>query len=74
MINKTNQDKPVLPTLDQIIKAEKILDVLERQKFADFYQDGGDFDNYIRVEYPKGHPKHITKEMILQQIVKLFRL
>lgn len=52
--------------------AKKILMMLESQDFADFYTEG-DLDNYIRVDYPEGHPKHITKEMILEKVEKFVR-
>lgn len=52
--------------------AEKILHRLETQRFADWYNEGGKFDTYITVEFPKGHPKHFTKEMILEAIEQMF--
>jgi hypothetical protein len=55
-------------------QAKQILDVLESQRFADWYQDGGRFDNYIRVEYPKGHEEHVTKKMVLEDIVRYFKI
>ncbi len=54
-------------------QAEAILNILEKQRFADFYGDGGRFDNYIRVEFPEGHPKHINKTEILKDIKNLFK-
>lgn len=54
--------------------AEKILNVLRKQKFADWYNDGGRFDSYITVLYPEGDEFHISKEEILADIVKLFDL
>lgn len=53
--------------------AVKILETLERRKFAEWYNRGR-FDSYITGEYPAGHHLEITKEMILEDIVKLFRL
>lgn len=58
--------------LEKAVMEEKILNVLEKQRFADWYGDGGRFDNYLRVDYPEGHPNHITKEMILEDINKMF--
>ncbi len=55
-------------------EAKKILNVLESQRFADFYGEGGEFDNYVRMEYPKDHPSHISKEMILEKIARMFDL
>lgn len=47
---------------------EKILATLESQKFADWYNTGN-FDKYISGDAPT-----ITKEEILAEIKKLFRL
>lgn len=52
--------------------AEKILAALERQKFADWYNNR--FDIFITAEFPKGHPKRVTKEMILADITRLFTI
>ncbi len=54
-------------------KAKNILNLLEKQRFAHWYHYGR-FDDYIRVNYPKGHPKHLTKDMILKDIEGLFEL
>jgi hypothetical protein len=53
-------------------QAEAILQILEKERFAEWYNEGGRFDNYIRVEYPKGHPDHITRDMILEDVIRLF--
>lgn len=53
--------------------AEKILETLNGQRFADWYNTGR-FDTYISGEYPKEDPRQPTKEQILADIVKLFRL
>ena len=49
--------------------AAKILSTLEKQKFATWYSEGGDFDRYICGDLPK-----ISKDEILAQIVKMFNL
>lgn len=46
--------------------AEKLLEMLESQAFSDFYQN--DFESYLTVEFPEGHRRHISKEMILERI------
>jgi hypothetical protein len=52
--------------------AENILRVLENQRFADWYGPDGKFDSYIRVDHPKGHPEHVSKENILEDIERMF--
>ena len=54
-------------------QAENILLTLERQQFADWYT-AGKFDTYITGEFPKGDPRRPSKEDILKDIVRLFRL
>ncbi len=53
--------------------AEKILNGLEKQKFADWYNDGS-FMDYISGTYPKEDPKCPTKEKIIEDIKRLFNL
>lgn len=48
--------------------AQKILDTLHQQKFADWYSQG-QFDKYIT-----GEDQSVTKEQILEAIIKLFHL
>lgn len=52
--------------------AEKILRILENQKFADWYGLDGRFDSYVRVDHPKGHPEHVSKENVLEDIKRIF--
>lgn len=47
---------------------EIILEAIQGQKFADWYNTGR-FDDYITGQEPK-----ITKEEILKDIVKIFKL
>jgi len=54
--------------------AENILNRLESRRFAEWYNEGGRFDDYISCTYPVGHPKHNTKEEILREIETLFKL
>jgi|KBSSwiStaDraftv2_1062776.scaffolds.fasta_scaffold3731509_1 hypothetical protein len=56
-------------TAEQI--AQKILDTLESQGFTNWHETT--FEDYIG-RYPKKHPKHLTKEQILEQITILFHL
>ena len=69
-----NANEKMLKTGDQREPVEKILGVLEGQRFADFYAEDGMFSVYIRVDYPEGHPKHVTKDMVMEQIKRLFNL
>jgi hypothetical protein len=57
-------------TAQQKQLAEKILTVLERQKFAAWYNEGGQFDRYLTGgEDIDGRP---TKNSILEDILKMF--
>jgi hypothetical protein len=47
---------------------EKVLAMLERQKFADWYNDGGRFDQWITGDCPFNS---ITKADILNDLAKL---
>ena len=49
--------------------AIRILNTLEKQRFSDWYNDGGDFDRYITCDDPAP-----TKEQILENIEKMFNL
>lgn len=60
--------------MDKKAIALKILSRLESQRFADWYQEGGKFDTYITVEFPKGHPQHVSKEDILKDVEEMFSL
>lgn len=51
--------------------AIQILNRLESQRFADWYNRGR-FDSYIQVDYPKGDVRHVSKELILEDIEKMF--
>ena len=53
--------------------AEKILNGLDKAAFADWYTVGR-FDDYISGTYPKEDPRQPTKEQILADIIKMFRL
>jgi hypothetical protein len=55
-------------------QAKQILRLLETQRFANWYNDGGRFDYYIRGEYPDGDPRQPTQESILEDIKKMFQL
>lgn len=48
-------------------EAEKILEVLETQSFRNFYE--GKFDKYIT-----GEDEKISRDEILQSVVKVFKL
>ncbi len=50
--------------------AAKILNCLTKERFHQWYEN--DFENYIVVEYPAGHPKHKSESQILEDITKLF--
>jgi len=54
-------------TKKQVI--EKIFQALQRQKFADWYNDGGDFDQWI-----SGAVDKPTDDEIKADIAKLFGL
>ena len=54
-------------------EAERILACLDRQDFFDWHQDGR-FASYIRVDYPKGDKRHVSKDDILKDIVRFFRI
>ena len=58
---------------EQKAMAEKILQRLESQKFADWYA-GGALDAYISGFYEKTDPRQPTKEKILEDIVQMFKL
>lgn len=51
--------------------ARRILRGLEKQKFADWYNTG-DFDNYIRGEYPDDDPRQPTPASIENDIKDMF--
>jgi len=53
--------------------AEKILNGLDKARFADWYT-AGKFDVYISGDYPVGDPRQPTKEQILEDIVSMFHL
>jgi len=53
--------------------AEKILDVLNGQRFATWYNQGN-FDSYISGTYEQGDPRQPTKEQILVEIKNHFRV
>ena len=53
--------------------AEKILNTMERARFSEWYARGR-FDDYIIVSHPKEDPRHVSREAILEDIVKLFGL
>ena len=61
-------------TKEQRKRAEQILNVLESQRFSDWYSDGGRFDNYIRVDFPKGHEEHVSKDDVLKDITRYFNV
>jgi hypothetical protein len=46
--------------------AERILKMVERQKFADWYAESGDFEKWIA-----GDPDAPTREQILQSITDM---
>ena len=54
--------------------AKKILNGLEKQKFADWYSANGAFDDYITGAYSDTDPRQPTEEKILEDIVRLFNL
>jgi hypothetical protein len=56
--------------MDEISKkqAEKILEVISKQSFADFYMNDGIFEQYITGYGP------VTKEDVIEEIIKLFKL
>jgi hypothetical protein len=55
--------------------AEKILNVLEGQKFATWYSEGGKLDDYIRGEIPNEViPWKNQKKVILEDIMKMFNI
>lgn len=60
-------------TEEQEKAATRILNTLERQSFAAWYQSGR-FDHYLRVEVEHGKPGHISKREILQDITKKFSI
>jgi len=53
--------------------AKKILQTLEGQRFADWYNDGGRFDDFITGD-ATGIGKIPTREEILEDIISLFHL
>lgn len=53
--------------------AQKILERLDTQRFADWYNKGA-FDDYVTGAYPKEDLRHTTKDDILKDIVDLFKL
>lgn len=54
-------------------KEEKILDLLEGARFADWYSDDGDFGAYIRGDYEELDEKYKSREDILADIRRLFK-
>ena len=52
--------------------AKKILDTLTGNRFERFYK--GDFENFLMVTYPEGHPKRKSREEVLDQISSIFRI
>jgi hypothetical protein len=58
---------------EQKAMAEKILNGLDKARFADWYT-AGKFDVYISGDYPVGDPRQPTKEQILEDIVSMFHL
>lgn len=61
-------------TLRQKKQAEKILKGLERQRFADFYAENGEFEEYIQNGIFEKTKKMKSTEKILERIVELFSL
>ena len=51
--------------------AEQVLNTLEGQKFADWYTTGR-FEYYITGEYPETDSRHITRDMMIDEIEKMF--
>ena len=60
-------------TSQQALKAKKIKDVLTRQRFADWYNEGN-FASNLRGDYPEGHLKRVKDEKVLEDIVTFFEL
>ena len=58
------------PAQKQAVK-ESILRGLEKQKFANWYNDGGDFDNYISGTWETGATCGPSKDDILGDIEDL---
>ncbi len=61
-------------TKTQKKQAEQILEVLERQPFADFYGEDGEFDVYIQNGIFEPEKREQRKKEMLQRIVELFAL
>ena len=57
-------------------QAEKILNTINRQTFADFYNEGGEFDDFItaRIECDTKKDRNKIKNNLLKRIVELFDL
>jgi hypothetical protein len=53
--------------------AQKILNTLEKQRFANWYSLGR-FDDYIVVAHPEGDPQHVSRDDVLNDIIDLFGL
>lgn len=61
-------------TAKQKKQAEKILNGLERQPFANFYAEDGEFDVYIQNAIFEPKKKEQRKKEMLERIVELFDL
>jgi len=61
-------------TLKQKKQAEKILKGLDRQPFADFYAEDGEFDMYIQNAIFEPKAKEKRKKEMLEKITELFDL
>lgn len=54
--------------------AEQILKGLERQPFANFYAEDGEFDEYIQNRIYEPEKREQRKKEILERITELFDL
>lgn len=54
--------------------AEQILETLQRQEFSNWYNEGGNFADWLTGAYEHTDPRCPTKEQILDDIKRLFRL
>lgn len=61
-------------TLQQKKQAEKILNGLDRQPFADFYAIDGEFDMYIQNTIFEPKKREQRKKEMLERIIELFDL
>jgi len=52
---------------------KNIVKTLERQRFANWYQDG-DFASFIEGRYPSDDPRQPNREQILEQTVQMFNI